>query len=117
MTSRALLAFVLCLAAMALGAWLGAAGGTVVLLCVALAGGVVALAYAVARLFTRSTLPVRWPEPFPFDTELAMRVATFAKQTGRAVAFSMYPVSLADLMRIGEPGLLRFRLARIGPGR
>ena len=34
---------------MALGAWAGAAGGTVVLLCVALAGGVVALGYAVAR--------------------------------------------------------------------
>ena len=34
---------------MALGAWVGAAGGTVVLLCVALAGGVVALGYAVAR--------------------------------------------------------------------
>lgn len=34
---------------MALGAWVGAAGGTVTLLCVALTGGVVALAYAVAR--------------------------------------------------------------------
>ena len=31
----------------------------------------------------------RWPEPFPFDSELAMRAATFAKQTGRAVAFSL----------------------------
>jgi 2-hydroxychromene-2-carboxylate isomerase len=33
--------------------------------------------------------PPRWPEPFPFDTELAMLAATFAKQTGRAVAFSL----------------------------
>jgi 2-hydroxychromene-2-carboxylate isomerase len=33
--------------------------------------------------------PPRWPEPFPFDSELAMRAATFAKQTGRAVAFSL----------------------------
>jgi 2-hydroxychromene-2-carboxylate isomerase len=31
----------------------------------------------------------RWPEPFPFDSELAMRAAVFAKQTGRAVAYSL----------------------------
>jgi 2-hydroxychromene-2-carboxylate isomerase len=33
--------------------------------------------------------PVRWPEPFPFDSETAMLVATYAKQIGRAVAFSL----------------------------
>jgi 2-hydroxychromene-2-carboxylate isomerase len=33
--------------------------------------------------------PVRWPDPFPFDSEIAMLAATFAKQTGRAVAFSL----------------------------
>jgi 2-hydroxychromene-2-carboxylate isomerase len=32
--------------------------------------------------------PVRWPEPFPFDSELAMRVATYAASIGRAVAFA-----------------------------
>jgi 2-hydroxychromene-2-carboxylate isomerase len=32
--------------------------------------------------------PVRWPDPFPFDSEWAMLVATYAKQIGRAVAFS-----------------------------
>jgi len=32
--------------------------------------------------------PLRWPEPFPFDSALAMRVATYAKQIGRAVAFA-----------------------------
>ena len=32
---------------------------------------------------------LRWPQPFPGDTLFAMRVATFAKQTGRAVAFSL----------------------------
>jgi 2-hydroxychromene-2-carboxylate isomerase len=32
---------------------------------------------------------VRWPEAFPFDSELAMLVATFAKQTGRTVAYSL----------------------------
>jgi 2-hydroxychromene-2-carboxylate isomerase len=33
--------------------------------------------------------PLRWPDPWPFDTELAMLAATFAKQTGRAVAYSL----------------------------
>ena len=33
--------------------------------------------------------PPRWPDAFPFDSELAMRAATFAKQGGRAVAFSL----------------------------
>lgn len=33
--------------------------------------------------------PVRWPEPFPFDSRVAMLAATFAKQTGRTVAFSL----------------------------
>jgi 2-hydroxychromene-2-carboxylate isomerase len=33
--------------------------------------------------------PPRWPEPWPFDSELAMRAATFAKLSGRAVAFSL----------------------------
>jgi len=31
---------------------------------------------------------VRWPEPFPFDSSLAMRVATYAKSIGRAVPFA-----------------------------
>jgi 2-hydroxychromene-2-carboxylate isomerase len=32
---------------------------------------------------------LRWPERWPPDTALAMRAATFAKQTGRVVAFSL----------------------------
>ena len=32
---------------------------------------------------------VVWPDPFPFDSRVAMLAATFAKQTGRAVAFSL----------------------------
>ena len=32
---------------------------------------------------------VRWPEPFPFDSRTAMLAATFAKQSGRAVAYSL----------------------------
>jgi 2-hydroxychromene-2-carboxylate isomerase len=30
-----------------------------------------------------------WPDPFPSDSEWAMLVATYAKQIGRAVAFSL----------------------------
>jgi 2-hydroxychromene-2-carboxylate isomerase len=33
--------------------------------------------------------PVRWPDPFPFDSTLAMHAATYAKQIGRTVAFSL----------------------------
>jgi 2-hydroxychromene-2-carboxylate isomerase len=33
--------------------------------------------------------PVRWPDPWPGDMLFAMRVATFAKQTGRAVSFGL----------------------------
>jgi len=34
-------------------------------------------------------LPVRWPERWPGNMLTAMRAATFAKQSGRAVAFSL----------------------------
>jgi 2-hydroxychromene-2-carboxylate isomerase len=33
--------------------------------------------------------PLCWPDPFPADSEWAMLVATYAKQIGRAVAFSL----------------------------
>jgi 2-hydroxychromene-2-carboxylate isomerase len=33
--------------------------------------------------------PIVWPDPWPGNTLAAMRVATFAKQTGRAVSFSL----------------------------
>jgi 2-hydroxychromene-2-carboxylate isomerase len=32
--------------------------------------------------------PLRWPSPFPFDSTLAMRAATYAKSIGRAVPFA-----------------------------
>jgi len=32
---------------------------------------------------------VRWPDPFPFDSAFAMRAATYAKATGRTVAFTL----------------------------
>ena len=31
--------------------------------------------------------PLKWPDPFPFDSTLAMRVATYAKSIGRTVPF------------------------------
>jgi len=33
--------------------------------------------------------PVRWPAAFPFESDWAMLAATYAKQVGRAVAFSL----------------------------
>ena len=32
--------------------------------------------------------PLRWPEPFPFDSSLAMRVASYARSIGRTVPFA-----------------------------
>ena len=33
--------------------------------------------------------PLAWPDPWPGNTLLAMRAATFAKQTGRTVSFAL----------------------------
>jgi 2-hydroxychromene-2-carboxylate isomerase len=33
--------------------------------------------------------PIAWPKPWPANSLVAMRAATFAKQTGRTVAFSL----------------------------
>lgn len=41
------------------------------------------------RARDRGVPQLRWPDPFPGDTLFAMRVATYAKQTGRVVAFSL----------------------------
>jgi 2-hydroxychromene-2-carboxylate isomerase len=41
------------------------------------------------RAATMGLMEVRWPERFPFDSERAMLAATYAKQIGRAVAFSI----------------------------
>jgi len=42
-----------------------------------------------ARARAHGLQPLRWPDPFPADTELALLAATYAKQIGRAVAFSL----------------------------
>ena len=41
-----------------------------------------------ARAHELRLQPLRWPDPFPFDSGLAMRVATYAKSIGRAVPFA-----------------------------
>jgi len=33
--------------------------------------------------------PLRWPEPFPYDSRFAMLTATYAKRIGKTVAFSL----------------------------
>jgi 2-hydroxychromene-2-carboxylate isomerase len=42
-----------------------------------------------ARARRHALQAIRWPEPFPADTEFALLAATYAKQVGRAVAFSL----------------------------
>ena len=37
----------------------------------------------------RGLQPLRWPEPFPFDSTFAMHVATYARRIGRTVAFAL----------------------------
>ncbi len=44
----------------------------------------------IARTAARRGLqPVRWPDPFPFDSAFAMRAATYARQIGRTVPFAL----------------------------
>ena len=40
------------------------------------------LADIETRAARRGLQPLRWPEPFPFDSALAMRAATYAKRSG-----------------------------------
>src|SRR5215210_7546928 len=49
--------------------------------------------------------PLRWPQPFPPDAEWAMLVATYAKQIGRAVAFSLaaFRQAFAGGRDLGDP--------------
>ena len=49
--------------------------------------------------------PVRWPDPFPFDSLFAMRVATYAKQIGRTVAFALaaYRQAFAGGRSLADP--------------
>jgi 2-hydroxychromene-2-carboxylate isomerase len=49
----------------------------------------VGIAEVERRASTYGMPPIRWPDPFPGNTLVAMRAATFAKQTGRTVAFAL----------------------------
>lgn len=40
------------------------------------------------RAAERGLQPVRWPDPFPYDSDLAMRAATFTKASGKLVGFA-----------------------------
>jgi 2-hydroxychromene-2-carboxylate isomerase len=40
------------------------------------------------RARTLDLQQLRWPDPFPFDSDFAMRVATYAKSIGKVVAFT-----------------------------
>ena len=37
----------------------------------------------------RGLQPLKWPEPFPFDSAFAQRAATYAKGSGKTVAFTL----------------------------
>jgi 2-hydroxychromene-2-carboxylate isomerase len=41
------------------------------------------------RASERGLQPLRWPDPLPFDSELGMLAATYARQIGRTVAFTL----------------------------
>jgi 2-hydroxychromene-2-carboxylate isomerase len=57
------------------------------------------------RAAARGLPPLVWPEPWPADTLTAMRVATFAKQTGRTVSFSLaaFRQAFAGGRDLGDP--------------
>lgn len=49
--------------------------------------------------------PLRWPQPFPFDSAFAMRAATYAKQIGRTVPFAQaaFRQAFAGGRDLGDP--------------
>ena len=49
----------------------------------------IALEQIEVEAFERGLQPIRWPDPFPFDSRFAMLAATYAKQIGRTVAFAL----------------------------
>jgi 2-hydroxychromene-2-carboxylate isomerase len=57
--------------------------------------------------------PIRWPEPWPGDMLRAMRVATFAKEIGRTVSFSLaaYRQAFAAGRDLGDPDSLMIAAA------
>ena len=65
----------------------------------------IALAQIERDASARGLQPLRWPDPFPFDSLFAMRVATYAKQIGRTVAFALaaYRQAFAGGRSLADP--------------
>jgi 2-hydroxychromene-2-carboxylate isomerase len=65
----------------------------------------IALAHIERVAAEQGLQPVRWPDPFPFDSLFAMHVATYAKQIGRTVAFALaaYRQAFAAGRSLAEP--------------
>jgi 2-hydroxychromene-2-carboxylate isomerase len=57
------------------------------------------------RAAARGLPPIRWPKPWPGNMLFAMRAATFAKEIGRAVSFSLaaFRQAFAAGRDLGEP--------------
>jgi 2-hydroxychromene-2-carboxylate isomerase len=57
--------------------------------------------------------PLRWPEPFPFDSALAMRAATYADSIGRVVAFAQaaFRQAFAGGRNLAEPDFVMIAAA------
>jgi 2-hydroxychromene-2-carboxylate isomerase len=52
-------------------------------------GRAAGMAECARRAAERGLPPLRWPDPWPGDMLAAMRAATFAKRSGRTVAFAL----------------------------
>jgi 2-hydroxychromene-2-carboxylate isomerase len=65
----------------------------------------IALSELEQRAFDQGLQMLRWPEPFPFDSDVAMRAATYAKQIGRTVAFALaaYRQAFAGGRSLADP--------------
>src|SRR5512132_3200657 len=65
----------------------------------------IALAQMERSAAAQGLQAVRWPDPLPFDSLSAMRVATYAKQIGRTVAFALaaYRQAFAGGRSLADP--------------
>ena len=65
----------------------------------------IALAQIERTAAEQGLQPLRWPDPFPFDSFFAMRVATYAKEIGRTVAFALaaYRQAFAGGRSLADP--------------
>ena len=59
--------------------------------------------------------PVRWPDPFPFDSDLAQRAATFVKGSGKVVGFAQaaFRQAFAGGRQLGDPDTVMIAAAAV----